>query len=74
MEVIFKEFFSVPNSSYGFIVVKIRAKYGHSFGKITGVIRAKIWAKFKFFYCDLVHVQSVIDLFAKQLNNALKLH
>ena len=48
MEVIFKEFFSVPNSSYGFIVVKIRAKYGHSFGKITGVMRAKIWAKFKF--------------------------
>ena len=77
MEVIFKEFFSVPNSSYGFIVVKIRAKYGHSFGKITGVIRAKIRAKFKFlcvFYCDLVQVQSVIDLFAKQLNNALKLH
>ena len=74
MEVIFKEFFSVPNSSYGFIVVKIRAKYGHSFGKIRGVIRAKIWAIFKFFYCDLVHVQSVIDLFAKQLNNPLNLH
>ena len=25
-------------------------------------------------FCDLVHVQSVIDLFAKQLNNALNLH
>ena len=24
--------------------------------------------------CDLVHVQSVIDLFVKQLNNALNLH
>ena len=25
-------------------------------------------------FCDLVHIQSVIDLFAKQLNNTLNLN
>ena len=40
--------FSVPNSSYGLICVKIRAKYGNFLGKNTGVIRAKIRAKLKF--------------------------
>ena len=35
------------------------------FGKNTGNNTGKF---------DLVHVQSVIDLFAKQLNNALNLH
>ena len=37
---------------------------------------AEIQAKLKLFLssvCDLVHVQSVIDLFARQLNNALSL-
>ena len=47
------------------------SNYGHFFGKNTGVLQAKIQAK-KFVilssFCDLVHVQSVIDLLAKQLN------
>ena len=69
----------MPNSSYGLIFVKILAKYGHFFRKNTGIIRAKIRAEFNFFlilssFCDVVHVQSVIDLFAKQLNYALNLH
>ena len=47
---------SVPNSSNGLMFVKRRAKRR---------------AKFKFFvilssFCDLVHVQSVVDLLAKQ--------
>ena len=41
-------FYSVPNSSYELIFVKIRAKYGQFFGKNRSVIRAKIRAKFKF--------------------------
>ena len=73
----------MPNFSYGLIFVKIQAKYGHFFGKNTGIIRAlyvqaKIRAKFIFCdlssVCDFLNVQSIIDLFAKQLNNALNLH
>ena len=60
------------------MLVKIQAKDGRFFAKTTGVIRAKIQAKFKFVIsasvCDLVHVQSVVDLFSKQLNNALNVH
>ena len=57
----------MPNSSDGLIFVKIRANDGLFFAKIRalyGENTDKI----------LVHVQSVIDLFAKQLNNALNLH
>ena len=65
----------MPNSSYGLIFVKIQAKYGHFFGKNTGVIRAKIKSFCDVvFFCDSMHVQSIIDLFAKQLNSALNLH
>ena len=44
---------SVPNSSYGLIFVKIRAKYGRIFSKNTSEIRAKIRAKNEFFYFDV---------------------
>ena len=57
----------MPNSSDGLIFVKIRAKDGLFLQKIRalyGENTDKI----------LVHVQSVIDLFAKQLNNVLNLH
>ena len=56
------ETYSVPNSSYGLIFVKIWAKYGHFFGKNTG--------KTHFFvilssFCDLVHIQKVVNWFVK---------
>ena len=62
----------MTNSSYGLIFVKIWAKYGRIFSKITSEIRAKIRAKFKFLRCCLL--QSVIDLFVKQLNYTFNLH
>ena len=52
---------------------------GAHFCKNMGKIRAVFWRKFGQIYRqnsglrDLVHIQSVIDLFAKQLNNALNL-
>ena len=66
---------SVPNSSDGLIFVKIRAKDGRFFNKNMGVRRAQRRAKLKVIvilssFCDLVHAESVVDLFAKQLNNA----
>ena len=62
---------SVPNSSDELIFVKIRAKDGHFLDKNTGAKTGKtqvlvILSSF----CDLVHAESVVDLFAKQLNNA----
>ena len=59
--------YSVPNSSDGLIFVKD----GHFFDKNTGAKMGKtqvlvILSSF----CDLVHAESVVDLFAKQLNNA----
>jgi len=65
----------VTNSSYGLIFVKIRAKYGRIFSKNTGENTGKIHVVVILSsFCDLVHVQSVIDLFANQLNNAFNLH
>ena len=50
----------------------IRADFGKNTGAFFAKIRAKIQAKFKFVmlssFFDLVHIQKVIDLFAKQLN------
>ena len=64
---------SVPNSSDGLIFVKRRAKEGLFFFKNTGVRRAQRRAKIKFlWFCDLVHIQSVVDLFAKQLYNGVE--
>ena len=57
---------SVLNSSDGLIFVKIRAKYGRFFSKNTCKIKVFVIVVF----CYLVHVQSVIDLFSKQLNDA----
>ena len=59
----------MPNSSNRLIFVKLRAKYGNFFGENTGKIQVFVILPS---FCDLVHVQSVKDLFAKQLNNALK--
>ena len=50
----------------GTLLAKLGALYGLKYGQNSSFC--------VFFYCDLLHVQSVIDLFAKQLNNALKLH
>ena len=44
-------------------------KYGHFFGEYTGKFQGFVILSF---LCDLD--QSVIDLFAKQLNNTLNLH
>ena len=71
-----KLYFSAPNSSDRPIFVKIWVK---DMRKNTGVIRPKRQAKMKICviltpFGDLVHVQSVVDLFAKQLNNALNVH
>ena len=62
---------SVPNSSGGLIFVKRRAFFGQKYGRWTGAKTGKtqvlvILSSF----CDLVHAESVVDLFAKQLNNA----
>ena len=50
----------------------IRAHFCKNTGAFFAKIRAKIQAKFKFVmlssFFDLVHIQKVIDLFAKQLN------
>ena len=56
---------SVPNSTYGLIFVKVRAKHGR--------FLAKMWALYgqNSSFCDFLHVQSVIELFSKQLNSAL---
>ena len=56
---------SVPNSTYGLIFVKVRVKHGR--------FLAKMWALYgqNSSFCDFLHVQSVIELFSKQLNSAL---
>ena len=69
---------SVPNSSSGFIFVKIQAESGRIFSENLGKIRAKIRAKLNFvilssFY-DLGHVQTGILRFGEQLHNALNVH
>ena len=48
----------------------IRAHFCKTMGEIRALFLAKIRAKLKFFvilssFCDLVHIQSVVDLFAK---------
>ena len=48
---------------------KIRVLFWQEYSCYTGKIKLMLSS-----FCDLVHVQSVIDLFAKQLNNALNLH
>ena len=64
----------MPNSLYRLTFVKLRAKKGLFFGKTTGENTGKIHVVVILSsFCDLVHVQSVIDPFAKQLNNALNL-
>ena len=55
---------SVPNSKYGLIFVKLRTKNGHFFGKNMGKVYEIMLS-----FCDLVHAQSGIDLFAKKLSN-----
>ena len=57
------------NSSNRLIFIRLRAKYGYFFGGNTGKIQVFVILPS---FCDLVHVQSVKDLFAKQLNNASK--
>ena len=67
------EISSVTNSSSGLIFVKIRAQSGRLFSRNPGEIRTEIRAKILWLspFCDLVHIQSVIELFAKRQNNAL---
>ena len=48
---------------------KIRVLFWQEYSRYTGKIKLMLSS-----FCDLVHVQSVIGLFAKQLNNALNLH
>ena len=56
---------SVPNSKYGLIFVKVRAKHGRFLAKMR-VLYGQNSS-----FCDFLHVQSVIELFSKQLNSAL---
>ena len=62
---------SVPNSSDRLIFVKRRALFGQKYGRSTG---AKMGKTQVFVIlsscCDLLHAESVVDLFAKKLNNA----
>ena len=53
--------FSVTNSSSGLI-------FEESWRNPGGFL-----AKIRSSFCDLVHIQSVVDLFAKQLYNALNM-
>ena len=67
----------MPNSSYGLIFVKntgeIRALFWQKYRRYTGENTGKIQVfVILSSFGDLVHVQRVIDLFAKQINNALK--
>ena len=62
---------SVPNSSYGLIFVKRRALFGQKYGRKTGAKSGKTQVlAILSSICDLVQAESVVDLFAKHLNNA----
>ena len=56
---------SVPNSKYGLIFVKVRAKHGRFLAKMRALYGQNSS------FCDFLHVQSVIELFSKQLNGTL---
>ena len=64
---------SVPNSSYGLIFVKNMGTFWAKIRRYTAENTGKIQVfVILSSFCDLVHIQRVIDLFAKQINNALK--
>ena len=58
---------SVPNSSDKLIFVKRRALFGQKYERTDGQNSSFVILSS---FCGLVHAQSIVDLFAKLLNNA----